>query len=78
MSLFVVNVDLTAQERATANTPVLTDNTIAGAVTINYNNTAGNGTVTITVLTETHCLLAVSEIMLSNCEPYSYLSSCKN
>ncbi|KAF4115060.1 hypothetical protein G5714_002549 [Onychostoma macrolepis] len=37
-----VSVGLTAKEGATANTPVLTDNTIAGAVTINYNNTAGN------------------------------------
>ncbi|XP_058627257.1 NACHT, LRR and PYD domains-containing protein 12-like [Onychostoma macrolepis] len=39
-----VSVGLTAKEGATANTPVLTDNTIAGAVTINYNNTAGNET----------------------------------
>ncbi len=58
-----VSVDLNAQTGATVNAPVLTGNTITGPVTFNY-NTAGHGTVTITVLTETHCLLAVSEIML--------------
>ncbi len=58
-----------AQTGGTANANVLTRNTFTGPVTIN--NTGGHGTVTVTVLTETHCLLAVSEIMLSDREPCS-------
>ncbi len=63
-----VSVDLNAQTGAAVNASVLAGNTITGPVTFNY-NTAGHGTVTITVPTETQCLLAVSEIMLSVCEP---------
>lgn len=50
-----VSVDVNAQTGAAVNAPVITGNTI-GSVTF---NAAGNGTITIAVLTETHCLLAV-------------------
>ncbi len=63
-----VSVDLNTQTGGTVNAPVITGNTITGPVTFNY-STARLGTVTVTVPTETHCLLAVSEIMLSVCEP---------
>lgn len=54
-----VSVDLNAEMGATVNATVLSGNTITGPVTINY-NTAGNGTITVDMLSEKHCLLAVS------------------
>ncbi len=61
MSSSVVSVNMNAETGGTVNAPVLTGNTITGPVTFNY-RTAGHGTVTVTVLTETHGLLAVSVI----------------
>ncbi len=67
----MISVDVKAETEGTVIAPVFTGNTITGPVTI-ISNAAGHGTVTVTLLTETHSLLAVSVIMLSDREPCSY------
>ncbi len=63
-----VSIDLNAESGATVRSPVFAGNNITSLI---FNlNPAGHGTVTITVLTETRCLLAVHETMLSDCEPF--------
>ncbi len=59
-----VSVGLNAETGATVNAPVLAGNTFTAPVTI-INSTAGHGTVTVTLLTETHGLLAVSETVFT-------------
>lgn len=53
-----ISVDQKAETGGTVNDPVLIGNTITSLI-FNY-NTAGTGTFTLTVLTETYCFLAIS------------------
>ncbi|KAL1248145.1 hypothetical protein QQF64_023521 [Cirrhinus molitorella] len=50
-------VNMNAQTGGTVNAPILTGNTITSVI-FNYN---AAGTVTVTVFTETHCLLIISQ-----------------
>ncbi len=52
----ISSVDVKAETGGTVISPVLTENTITGPVTFNISTTAGHGTVTIPLITETQLI----------------------